>query len=430
MSQLKYKKCEVCASGVASLFFLYYFFSAPTVMAEESLFKDELSFDSVEQELDSYSDSDDVFEAEETNNNKYPGLGVKLSHKLSVNPADNWETTKQRTELTLDIKGLLPRSGYGELQINAKRYWPNDSSYATEISDIEVERAFIQFSSEKWSTKLGKYTIGWGEIEGGPLDVINPIASLTDPIPESQWLISTTRYWNNSNLSFFYNQSPNITKIANVNLNDKSNSEFGLRFDLKDDIGDSSIYLARLVPNSALKDIANGDSKAHPYQLLGYSANQAIEGYLIKYDIAYKNNLKHNRSGSLVSVDRIDWGIALDRQKEDRQWLFTINSKHLVDYYSDFLTPNLTQNVSTRRHNLSYSLSVNDAFDNSDYKWNILASSTSNGDMKLLSTGIDWDISDQWSSSINGTKIIASSDREFSILDGYERVGIELNYHY
>jgi hypothetical protein len=184
------------------------------------------------------------------------------------------------------------------------------------------------------------------------------------------------------------------------------------------------------VPNSALKDIANGDSKAHPYQLLGYSANQAVEGYLIKYDIAYKNNLKHNRSGSLVSVDRIDWGIALDRQKEDRQWLFTINSKHLVDYYSDFLTPTLTQNVSTRRHNLSYSLSVNDTFDNSDYKWNILASSTSNGDMKLLSTGIDWDISDQWSSSINGTKIIASSDREFSILDGYERVGIELNYHY
>ncbi len=163
---------------------------------------------------------------------------------------------------------------------------------------------------------------------------------------------------------------------------------------------------------------------------LGTSLFIYISSYL-KVNNAFREFvLKHNSSGSLVSVDRIDWGIALDRQKEDMQWLFTINSKHLVDYYSDFLTPTLTQNVSTRRHNLSYSLSVNDTFDNSDYKWNILASSTSNGDMKLLSTGIDWDISDQWSSSINGTKIIASSDREFSILDGYERVGIELNYHY
>jgi hypothetical protein len=50
--------------------------------------------------------------------------------------------------------------------------------------------------------------------------------------------------------------------------------------------------------------------------------------------------------------------------------------------------------------------------------------------MKLLSAGIDWDINDQWSAALRGTRISASSDRAFHLLDGYKRVGIELNYQY
>jgi len=415
---------------IGFIFLICCFFISTTSIASDSLFKDELSFDSTEEELVSFSDSDDIFEIGENNDKGSSGLGVKLSNKWSINPKDKWNTTKKRSELTLDVKGLLPESGYGELQITTKRYWPNDSQQSEEISNIEVDRAFVQFSSDNWSIKAGKYTIGWGEIEGGPIDVINPIEGVTEPSVESQWLINTTRYWDNSKLSFYYNHNPDITKINNITLNDDSSSEFGLRLDYKDNLGDNSVYLARLVPNSALKDIANGNSYAQPYQLLGYSANQSVGGYLIKYDFAYKSNLKHNRPSSLVNIDRIDWGIALDRQKEDRTWSFTLNSNYLLDYYSDFLTPGLTQDVSTSRHNLSYSIGVNDTFENNGYKWNILASSVSNGDIKLISTGIDWDIDDNWSSLIKGTRVTASSDRAFSVLDNYERVAIELNYHF
>lgn len=400
-----------------------------TSSADDSLFEDSMSFDVAGQELGDFNDSSDIFEGTESVTKAYPGLGFKLSHKWSANPSDNFETTTQRTELTLDAKGMLPSSGYGELEIKTKRYWPNDSNYSITTSDTQIERAFAQFSSDDLSTKLGKYTIGWGEIEGGALDVVNPAGSLTDPSPESQWLISTTNYWENSNLSFFYNQNPAITKIANVALNGDSNSEFGLRFGLNSEGRDTAFYFARLVPNGAIKDIANGVSYANPYHLLGFSGNQSVGGNLIKYDVAYKSNLEHNRS-KLVEVDRLDWGLALDMQKDDMQLFLSMNSQYLIDYYSDLLTPSLTQNVSTRQHNLSYSINVNDSFDDKDYKWNVSASSTHNGDMKLLSAGVDWDINDNWHSSLRGTSIVASPDRAFTLLDGYRRIALEIDYQY
>ena len=72
----------------------------------------------------------------------------------------------ERTELKLGTSGSVSDSGYGEIEIKATNYWPSDSNYATESSDIEVEKAFVQFSFDDWSTKLGRHTIGWGELEG------------------------------------------------------------------------------------------------------------------------------------------------------------------------------------------------------------------------------------------------------------------------
>jgi len=399
-------------------------------VADDALFDDDLSFDVEGQEFSDFSDGSDVFEVDDSESKAYPGLGFKLSHKFSVDPTDNLKTTKQRTELTLDFNGILPQSGYGEMQIKAKRYWPNDSEYRTNTSDLEIERAFTQFSADSFSVKLGKYTIGWGEIEGGALDLVNPGGSLTDPFPKSQWLLSTTSYFKDSNLSTFYNPNPTINKIVNVALNSDTNSEFGLRFSTNNDGADSAFYYARLVPNSATKDIANGVSFANPYHLLGYSGNQTFQGNLIKYDIAYKSNLEHNRASNLVEVDRLDWGLALDIQQDDMPIVFSMNSQHLIDYFPDLLTPSLIQNVSTSKNNFSYSINVNDSFDDEDFKWSVAASSNYNGDMNLLSAGIDWDIDDQWSSSIRGTRISAPSDRAFSYLDGYESIDVELNYQY
>jgi hypothetical protein len=50
--------------------------------------------------------------------------------------------------------------------------------------------------------------------------------------------------------------------------------------------------------------------------------------------------------------------------------------------------------------------------------------------MKLLSAGVDWDINDNWHSSLRGTSIVASPDRAFTLLDGYRRLALEIDYQY
>jgi hypothetical protein len=158
--------------------------------------------------------------------------------------------------------------------------------------------------------------------------------------------------------------------------------------------------------------------------------NKAYDNYLLKFDLAYKHNLEHNRLSQFVEADRLDLDVALDIQQDDRQWLFSINSKYWLDYYSDYISVALPANVTTRRNSLSYLASVSDTFSDEDWSWNLSNIIADNGDMSLLTIGLDWDISDQWKASINALHADAELDRAFSLLDGYERLQMEVQYQY
>ena len=155
---------------------------SPFVSADDLLFEDEVLFEESSQEFDEWSDDSDLFGDEIKNARPFAWLNIGVAQKWGFNPASDWNTTKERTELILGTTGSVSDAGYGELELKATKYWPSDSYHSTQSSDIEIERAFLQFSFDKWSTKLGRYTIGWGELEGGALDVINPSGGLTDPV--------------------------------------------------------------------------------------------------------------------------------------------------------------------------------------------------------------------------------------------------------
>lgn len=101
-----------------------------------------------------------------------------------------------------------------------------------------------------------------------------------------------------------------------------------------------------------------------------------------------------------------------------------------MDYYSDYISVALPANVTTRRNSLSYLASVSDTFSDEDWSWNLSNIIADNGDMSLLTIGLDWDISDQWKASINALHAVAELDRAFSLLDGYERLQMEVQYQY
>jgi len=400
------------------------------VLAEELIFEDELLFEESSQEFDEWSDDSDLFGDEIKNARPFAWLNIGVAQKWGFNPASDWSTTKERTELILGTTGSVSDVGYGELELKATKYWPSDSYYSTKSSDIEIERAFLQFSFDEWSTKLGRYTIGWGELEGGALDVINPSGGLTDPVITSQWLMSATRYGNKSDISVFYNPNPKITNSTLLSLKDERHREFGLRYGINTEGSDMAFYTGQFIPNDALKNLTDGMAYASPYELLGFGMNKVVDDYLLKFDIAYKRNLRHNRLGKFIKADRVDWNLAFDIQKDDRQWLISINSQYWLDFFNDYLTPTLLASVSSDKNSMTYMANVSDKFGDSDWSWNLSNIIAANNDLSLIAAGLEWDISDNLNAKLNATRANAKLDRAFSLLDDYQRVNLEVEFQY
>ena len=403
---------------------------SPFVSADDLLFEDEVLFEESSQEFDEWSDDSDLFGDEIKNARPFAWLNIGVAQKWGFNPASDWSTTKERTELVLGTTGSVSDAGYGELEIKSTKYWPSDSYHSTKSSDIEIERAFLQFSFDKWSTKLGRYTIGWGELEGGALDVINPSGGLTDPSITSQWLMSATRYGDKSDISVFYNPNPKITNSTLLSLKDERHREFGLRYGLNTEGSDMAFYAAQLIPNDALKNLTDDLAYASPYELLGFGMNKVFDDYLLKFDIAYKRNLRQNRLGQFIKADRVDWDLAFDIQNDDRQYLISINSQYWLDFFNDYLTPTLLGSVSSEKNSMTYMANVSDKFGDSDWSWNLSNIIAANNDLSLITAGLEWDISDNLNAKLNATKANAKLDRAFSLLDDYQRVNLEVKFQY
>jgi len=412
---------------------IYVFFGisfSSFVAAEDLLFEDEVLFEESSQEFDEWSDDSDLFGDEIKNARPFAWLNIGVTQKWGFNSESDWGTTKERTELILGTTGPVSDAGYGELEIKSTKYWPSDSYHSTKSSDIEIERALLQFSFDKWSTKLGRYTIGWGELEGGALDVINPSGGLTDPSITSQWLMNATRYGDKSDISVFYNPNPKITNSTLLSLKDERHREFGLRYGLNTEGSDMAFYAAQLIPNDALKNLTDDLAYASPYELLGFGMNKVFDDYLLKFDIAYKRNLRHNRSGQFIKADRVDWDLAFDIQKGDRQYLISINSQYWLDFFNDYLTPTLVDSVSTERNSMTYMANISDKFGDSDWSWNLSNIIAANNDLSLITAGLEWDISDSLNVKLNATMANAKLDRAFSLLDDYQRVNLEVKFQY
>ena len=402
-----------------------------SIAEDELLFDDELEFEDSDQEFGEWDDDSDVFGDNDINTEKsFTWLDLSVSQKYGVNPASSYSTSMERTELRLGTSGSVFDSGYGEVEIKAIKYWPSDSNNVIEASDVDVEKAFVQFSFDDWSAKLGRYTIGWGELEGGALDVINPSGGLTDPSMISQWILSSRRYFDSSDLSFFYNTNPRIAKSKLTTLKNDSYDEFGVRYGVSSEGSDMAFYAGQLIPNDALINLTDGLVYATPYQLLGFGMNKAFDDFLLKFDIAYKKNLQQNRSGQFVKVDRIDWDLAFDIQKNDRVILISVNSQYLLDFYNDYLTPTLTGSVSSEKNSTTYMARVSDKFGDSDWSWNASHIILSNNDLSLTSAGLDWDINDHWKASLGATYADAKPNRALSLFDQYQRVNLEVKYQY
>ena len=97
------------------------------VSADDLLFEDEVLFEEPSQEFDEWSDDSDLFGDEIKNVRPFAWLNIGVAQKWGFNPASDWNTTKERTELILGTTGSVSDTGYRELELKATKYWPSDS---------------------------------------------------------------------------------------------------------------------------------------------------------------------------------------------------------------------------------------------------------------------------------------------------------------
>ena len=79
---------------------------------------------------------------------------------------------------------------------------------------------------------------------------------------------------------------------------------------------------------------------------------------------------------------------------------------------------------------MTYMSRINDKFGDSNWSWNASHSILSNNDLSLTTVGIDWDINDNWKTSLGGVYVDAKPNRALSILDEYQRLSLEVNFQY
>ena len=163
--------------------------------------------------------------------------------------------------------------------------WAGNAAIANDNVKFDLTRIHLQNSAGDFSWKLGKYRIGWGEVEGAPaLDVINAglsfsgIGLSSDELP-GQWFAGVDYFANDYTVSAFVGISPEV--IHAVPTTDTTGMEVGVKISVPIESGSVSLYAAQLVPQSGVVNLDSNTSHAASYTLAGISANRSFGPLLI-----------------------------------------------------------------------------------------------------------------------------------------------------
>jgi len=98
------------------IFVIFGFTFLMNVNADDSFFDDDIAFDESEGDFDEWSDDSDIFGEEAAIEEKrLPWLDLGVTQKWGFNPASDYSTTQERTEMNLGTSGSVSDSGYGEV---------------------------------------------------------------------------------------------------------------------------------------------------------------------------------------------------------------------------------------------------------------------------------------------------------------------------
>jgi hypothetical protein len=358
-----------------------------------------------------------------------------LKQGLVYDPKSLSEPTDSFTDMHLQAETTLGLTGFAKVDIKASQNW-NTGEF-----DAEIYSTAIQISTEQGAFKLGRYINSWGEVEGaGVLDIINLAPALTDPDRDfkPQWLLGYSHYMGARELHVLANVQPDVAQVTGMTANVEAASEWGVGYKVTGSGSDWALYAGQFIQNAPTLGVANGLPvlTAYQYDLLGFSYNRASGDNLLKWDMAWKQGLGQQVGSGLTKVERLDMALGAEINAGDRQWNLSIASnylpKHTANYQTVIIDPLTLQPswLPTSQWYTSYGLGVSDSFANDEFSWSVNLIGAVNGSMTGLISELTWDYADnlQWRFFLAGLE--ASADTAYASMDGLQRIGAELEYHF
>ncbi|MEO1918942.1 MAG: hypothetical protein ABGW81_04385 [Paracoccaceae bacterium] len=370
-------------------------------------------------DFDSFEFDDTEFVAEETRlNNLKVSASVGLSYSGVGDLDESWAA-----QVNLANQHQLGSLGYLE--------WATAAVIKTE-STFDILRIHLQNSAGDFSWKLGKYSIGWGEIEGAPvLDVLNSGLSfggsgLAGGEPAGQWFLGLDYFGSATTLSSFIGVMPEVAHV--VDTAPSADTEVGVKADIPVESGAVSLYAAQLVPQSGVVDLDSGKSNAKPYALAGISANRSFGNLLIEVDVAGKFGLQRSTIAGLSEHNRVDAALGVEYAASNTmQVSASVTGQQWVEQTEVYLLPGGYESPQTSA-NYMFGISKYVLDGKLNFSVNILESLDSSLNAKALSASYFY--SNRLEFGASAMWLSAESGAPFESLDGFTQYGLTSTFRF
>lgn len=359
-----------------------------------------------------------------------PDIKLNLSYAKSDGPGGSTNSTK--ASIILSDSHDLGSLGFLEWEASVD---VDDPTGGADVS-AELDRVKLQNSSGQLSWAVGKFPIGWGEIEGTPvLDILNAglsldtIGSETDDLP-GQWVATLDYFGDPFTVSAFVGLDPEVS-YGVPSSSPANQMEFGLKASMPVSQGQIAAYAGRLLPQSAVIASDASDAIASPFTLVGLSAHKVFGPVLVEADLAAKFGLDRATATGFAKDDRLDGAIGLEYAiSNTTQITANIAAQYWKDGSAGYLDYGPGGALASKRLNATYQLGVTTSVANGNISLSGFTGGALDGDTSFLAGQLDWTISDALSLNIGVSQLMAQPGSLLEPLDGTRSITLGATYYF
>ncbi len=363
-----------------------------------------------------------------------PASGMQVSALLSFSALRSPAGSNDTRALTLRFADSHDLGALGFLEWSASLLFPDLAAAAP--AEFSLDRLVLQNSAGDLSWQLGKYRIGWGEIEGiAVLDVLNPALSLATVGNDSaqmpgQWFASAEYFAGVLTVSGFVGPDPQVEHLLPAAA-DNPPPEFGVKADIPFEGGQASLYAARLVPQAGVVDLVTMTSSARPYRLIGISAHRAFGPVLLEFDLALKSGLERASATGLVLHDRLDAAVGAEiALSNTAQLSASVSARRWLRQDQPYFDFGPGGAVPAGRTTSSYLLGVSNSFPNNDFNLSFNLGGALDGSLMAAVLSADYSLSDRLRLSARASAMRADPAGLFGPFDGTRSLGLEAEFFF